>query len=400
MKKSVFAFGAISIAAFGLVACGDNSSSSTAYELNIGTATSSGPAYGVVVPDTILTLDTLLHSYFCNSAIKCSHVYLVEMDNVMECDGEAWVYLSDYQPSVCGYEPGKPNSSASVENPGDALSSSSSIVEEPEACVEHVQANITIKNVEHIVMDCGSSNVGQTVYLEDTQTLYTCENGAWIGERVAVCEEPEPSQPVEDVPSVSYGTMTDERDGQTYKTIEIGKQTWMAENLNYESSTSYCYQNSLDSCDKYGRLYTYNEADTVCPDGYRLPTRMDFDNLLRPLSEAVYDERLDWHYNLIELSIKATTDWVPDTTTYVNENGELVHQADATNSSGFTLLPAGYMKPNGSFSGAGKDTYLWSSADGPEAGTKYAMELEYRYDGVTFYWWELDYAFSVRCVKE
>lgn len=273
-------------------------------------------------------------------------------------------------------------------------------VQKPEECVESVQANITIKDVENINMACGSSNEEQTVYLADSQTLLTCVGGAWNEKLVVICEDPEPSLPVENTPSVSYGTMTDFRDGQTYKTIEIGERTWMAENLNYESSTSYCYQNFLDSCDKYGRLYTYNEADTVCPDGYRLPTRMDFDNLLRPLSETVYDERLDWHYNLIELSIKATTDWVPDTTTYVNENGELVHQADATNSSGFTLLPAGYMKPNGSFSGAGKDTYLWSSADGPEAGTKYAMELEYRYDGVTFYWWELDYAFSVRCVKE
>lgn len=292
-----------------------------------------------------------------------------------------------------------PLSSSSVATSGNPDVTSSSSIEIMK-CVDEVHADITIRNVEKIDMTCGSSNEGQTIFLEDDRLLFTCEIGSWQGVMVVFCEDIEPSKPAEESPSVSYGTMTDSRDGKTYKTIEIGEQTWMAENLNYESSTSYCYQNSLDSCDKYGRLYTYNEADTVCPDGYRLPTRMDFDNLLRPLSEAVYDERLDWHYNLIELSIKATTDWVPDTTTYVNENGELVHQADATNSSGFTLLPAGYMKPNGSFSGAGKDTYLWSSADGPEAGTKYAMELEYRYDGVTFYWWELDYAFSVRCVKE
>lgn len=287
-----------------------------------------------------------------------------------------------------------------VSSSEEVASSSENAIDEPAECVESVKANITVTNMEHISMSCGSSNQGQTVYLADYQILYTCNNGVWDEELVVLCSDPDaPQTPVEE-PALDYGTLVDPRDGQTYKTIVIGEQTWMAENLNYESSTSYCYQNSLDSCDKYGRLYTYNEADTVCPDGYRLPTRMDFDNLLRPLSEAVYDERLDWHYNLIELSIKATTDWVPDTTTYVNENGELVHQADATNSSGFTLLPAGYMKPNGSFSGAGKDTYLWSSADGPEAGTKYAMELEYRYDGVTFYWWELDYAFSVRCVKE
>lgn len=199
--------------------------------------------------------------------------------------------------------------------------------------------------------------------------------------------------------SVSFGTLTDVRDGKTYKTVEIGMQTWMAENLNFKSNSSYCYRNYQDSCDKYGRLYTYEDAVTACPEGYRLPSRADFDGLLRPLSKTVYDERLDWQYNLYELSIKATTDWIQDTTTYVDENGKLTHLADATNSSGFTLLPAGYMNSEGHFYGAGKETYLWSSADGPETGTKYAMELDYRYDGAAFFWWDLDYALSVRCVK-
>ncbi|PWJ69068.1 MULTISPECIES: FISUMP domain-containing protein [unclassified Fibrobacter] len=383
MKKSAFAFGAISIAAFGLVACGDNSSSSTAYELNIDTATSSGPAYGVVVPDTMQTLDTLLHSYFCNSAIKCSHVYLVEMDNVMECDGEAWVYLSDYQPSVCGYEPGKPNSSASVENPGDALSSSSSIVEEPEACVEHVQANITIKNVEHIVMDCGSSNVGQTVYLEDTQTLYTCENGAWIGERVAVCEEPEPSQPVEDVPSVSYGTMTDERDGQTYKTIEIGKQTWMAENLNFYKSTdgsvvmdsSFCYEDLPANCEKYGRLYQEFDASEACPDGWKMPTQFDWRELTDKLSE-LYPSK-----NLNEIA-RATTGWDDS--------------MKSNNASGFGALAAGKRNSKGEYSDEEYKAYFW----GDKGMLYYAWTLSKTSEfdeGTRMYSY---YAYSLRCIKK
>ena len=67
-----------------------------------------------------------------------------------------------------------------------------------------------------------------------------------------------------------YGELVDERDGQTYKTVKIGEQVWMAANLNYaytgvpynyaggntSDSTSWCYGNDPVNCSKYGRLYT------------------------------------------------------------------------------------------------------------------------------------------------
>ena len=104
---------------------------------------------------------------------------------------------------------------------------------------------------------------------------------------------------------ISYGTMVDERDGREYKTVAVGSQVWMMENLNYEAANSVCQYDSQDSCARYGRRYSWSVAmdsagilsgngkgcgygpecspaypvQGICPHGWHLPSRPEWNTL-------------------------------------------------------------------------------------------------------------------------
>ena len=79
---------------------------------------------------------------------------------------------------------------------------------------------------------------------------------------------------------LAQNTFTDPRDGKVYRTVKIGDQIWMAENLNFDCPGSKYYDNDPENAEKYGRLYNWEMANEICPPGWHLPSREEWQTLV------------------------------------------------------------------------------------------------------------------------
>ena len=201
--------------------------------------------------------------------------------------------------------------------------------------------------------------------------------------------------------------MYDDRDGKTYKTVKIGDQEWMAENLNYEvkkidktTIRSKCYENSVDSCEKYGRYYTWTAAidsislyekyslecgskkvcltlnnekiQGICPNGWHLPSRGEWETLSKFVG-----------YSNAGTILKSM---------WENWNG--------TDSFGFSVLPLGVVE-NGSVGYIGERAYFWTRTDENNITVRSALFFASRSD-IQYYPSSKSAveAIMVRCVKD
>ena len=207
-----------------------------------------------------------------------------------------------------------------------------------------------------------------------------------------------------------YGELLDERDGQTYKTVKMGDQWWMAENLNYAllqptenlDSSSFCQRDSLEYCDIFGRLYlksaamdsagTWSDGGLgcgyqigcspkepvrgVCPEGWHLPNDDEWEALFAVVGDS----------SLVPLALKSTTLWSKI------EGGMDVF--------GFAVLPAGCRRGIGDYYSIGYSTSYWSAS---EEGSATSRTIDFfRNEGYDYYmhYEYKDYALPVRCVMD
>ena len=280
------------------------------------------------------------------------------------------------------------DSETSVSSSSAAAPASSAAKE----CFKDGMASITVRNMERSEISCPNSF---TIYDYDLQILYKCVGDALIETDMAPCGDassvtPQSSASETSVSSsgslVEYGTLTDSRDGKSYKTVKIGSLTWMAENLNFDNSatatgsidSSFCYDGIPANCEKYGRLYQEYAATAVCPEGWRLPTADDWRDLVNTAKSEFGDDNG---------SLRTVGEW---------ENSIFGDNITATNASGFSALPAGYRAKTGECDGEGSKAYFW----GEDNMNHYAWILSNQYDMEKESMQRGYYAYAVRCVKD
>ena len=298
---------------------------------------------------------------------------------------------------------------------------------------------------------CTEGKDGEVYYVKEASVAYTCrydedeETGEWVRkkrkpadddddqESSSSSEESEDVSPTSDASTydVVTGMLTDSRDGQTYRTVKIGDQVWMAENLNYaytgvpynysgytSDSTSWCYDNKPANCAKYGRLYTWAAAmDSVgtwstngkgcgydktcsdasagsatmvrgiCPKGWHLPSNDEWESLIVAVDGSITGYR---YSNTAGTKLKSQTGW------YDNGHGT---NGNGTDAFGFSALPAGCRDYDGSYTSEGGNANFWSSTE-DGSYRAYNMDLHYGYDRAYLGINTKELGFSVRCLKD
>ena len=212
--------------------------------------------------------------------------------------------------------------------------------------------------------------------------------------------------------AIRFGSFIDLRDYQTYKTVTIGTQTWMAENLNFgtriDGATDqmdnsifekYCYGDDPAKCTNYGGLYQWDEmmqyvttpgTQGVCPTGWHLPTDNEW-------------KTMEMHLGMTQAQADGTSYRGTDQGSQMADNDVLwnngaLNQNAAFGSSGFAALPTGRRYTSGAFFYQYRKAYFWSSSEsGTFAWYRYLDYLDPRVNRQTL---NKTYGFSVRCVRD
>ena len=204
-----------------------------------------------------------------------------------------------------------------------------------------------------------------------------------------------------DDPAPVMGQMTDSRDAQTYQTVTLGEQTWLAQDLNYASADSKCYDDDPANCEIYGRLYDWEASKTACPAGWHLGSDEEWSTLIKfldPNADSQGDTSVVEESKWAGGMMKATGNLRDATGLWNYPN------VGATNSSKFSAVPAGVCYSDGSCDVMGRHAIYWTSTENAKSKVwfrvlDYGLKSIYRAEEGQ---WNMERAtsLSVRCIKD
>jgi uncharacterized protein (TIGR02145 family)/uncharacterized repeat protein (TIGR02543 family) len=207
-------------------------------------------------------------------------------------------------------------------------------------------------------------------------------------------------------PNITYGSFTDSRDGRSYRTVVVGTQTWMAENLNFNASGSVCFGNDSGNCNTSGRLYdwatvmgfasTCNSISCtpqvqsphhrgICPVGWHVPSNAEWETLIKHADP----NGGNWN-NVAGPKLRSTTGWCL----------ALVGSVPNTDEFGFSALPGGNRNVDGSFTSDFWRSGSWWSATENDADNAWDMGMDCLRSAANTYWDYKAFSFSLRCVMD
>ncbi|MBQ3777598.1 MAG: hypothetical protein II835_05855 [Fibrobacter sp.] len=170
----------------------------------------------------------------------------------------------------------------------------------------------------------------------------------------------------------------DDRDNRCYRTVRIGNQTWMAENLTYRENLAggaWLLEN-VPGYWKIAVFYTWRAAMNACPDGWHLPSVREWETLF------IYAGGRN-NYGVAIKKLKSKGGW-----------GSPKDGGNGTDNYGFSAFPVGMIYKDGTYMNNGGSTHFWTSTSGKVAAFPMASD----YGGFNYF--SSDNGYSVRCVKD